>query len=86
MALPDVGSTPGGFTLPNQDGEDITLADYADRWRKVVAAGIKPNTLRSYEGCLDKHIIPVLGAVAIRRLIRGRIGDDGMIRATRVQS
>ena len=29
MALPEVGSTPSGFTLANQDGADIALADYA---------------------------------------------------------
>ena len=31
MALPEVGSKPYGFTLPNQDGEDISLADYAGK-------------------------------------------------------
>ncbi len=29
MALPEVGSEAHAFTLPNQDGEDISLADYA---------------------------------------------------------
>ena len=31
MALPEVGSTPPAFTLPNQDGEGVSLADYAGR-------------------------------------------------------
>ena len=31
MALPEVGSTPYGFTLPNQDGKSISLADYAGK-------------------------------------------------------
>lgn len=31
MALPDVGSTPHGFTLPNQDGKNVSLADYAGK-------------------------------------------------------
>ncbi len=31
MALPDVGSEPYAFTLPNQDGKDISLADYAGK-------------------------------------------------------
>ncbi len=31
MALPEVGSTPSGFTLPNQDGKDISLADFAGK-------------------------------------------------------
>ena len=29
MTLPETGSKPPGFTLPNQDGKDISLADYA---------------------------------------------------------
>jgi len=29
MALPETGSKPHGFTLPNQDGKDVSLADYA---------------------------------------------------------
>ncbi len=28
MTLPKVGSKPSGFTLPNQDGKSINLADY----------------------------------------------------------
>ncbi|MCH7710106.1 MAG: redoxin family protein [Proteobacteria bacterium] len=31
MALPQVGSTPPAFTLPNQDGKHVSLADYAGR-------------------------------------------------------
>lgn len=31
MALPDVGSEPHPFTLANQDGKDISLADYAGK-------------------------------------------------------
>ncbi len=31
MALPTPGSKPAPFTLPNQDGKDIDLADYAGR-------------------------------------------------------
>ena len=29
MALPQVGSTAVAFTLPNQDGKHVSLADYA---------------------------------------------------------
>ena len=29
MALPEVGSTALGFTLPNQDGKSVSLGDYA---------------------------------------------------------
>ncbi len=31
MALPAVGSTAPAFTLPNQDGQDVSLADYAGK-------------------------------------------------------
>ncbi len=31
MALPDVGSEPQAFTLPNQDGKEVSLADYAGK-------------------------------------------------------
>ena len=31
MALPAVGSTAPTFTLPNQDGQDVSLADYAGK-------------------------------------------------------
>lgn len=29
MAMPEVGSVAQGFTLPNQHGKDVSLADYA---------------------------------------------------------
>ncbi len=29
MALPEVGSKAHDFTLPNQDGKNVSLADYA---------------------------------------------------------
>jgi len=29
MPLPDVGMTPPAFTLPNQHGEKVSLADFA---------------------------------------------------------
>ena len=31
MALPEVGSEPHAFTLSNQDGKDVSLADYAGK-------------------------------------------------------
>ncbi len=31
MALPAVGSTAPAFTLPNQDGQDVSLADHAGK-------------------------------------------------------
>ncbi|MFT5440897.1 MAG: cytochrome oxidase Cu insertion factor (SCO1/SenC/PrrC family) [Alphaproteobacteria bacterium] len=31
MGLPEAGSKPAGFSLPNQDGKSISLADYAGK-------------------------------------------------------
>lgn len=31
MAIPAVGSEAPGFTLPNQDGNDVSLADYSGK-------------------------------------------------------
>ncbi len=31
MALPEVGNTAPAFTLPNQDGQSVSLADYAGK-------------------------------------------------------
>jgi peroxiredoxin Q/BCP len=31
MALPEIGSIPPSFTLLNQDGNPVSLADYAGR-------------------------------------------------------
>ena len=31
MALPEIGSVPPAFTLANQDGNPVSLADYTGR-------------------------------------------------------
>ncbi|MBK17414.1 MAG: hypothetical protein CMM52_01060 [Rhodospirillaceae bacterium] len=31
MALPEIGSEAPGFTLPNQNGEDVSLSDYSGK-------------------------------------------------------
>ncbi|MCB1747945.1 MAG: redoxin domain-containing protein [Gammaproteobacteria bacterium] len=31
MALPEPGATAPAFTLPNQDGRDVSLGDFAGR-------------------------------------------------------
>lgn len=31
MALPEIGTTASGFSLPNQDGREISLADFAGK-------------------------------------------------------
>jgi len=52
---------------------DIAVGAYAKRWLRIVQASVKPSTLRSYEGMLRLHILPVFEAVKIRHLQRGRI-------------
>ena len=32
MALPNIGSVPPAYTLPNQDGVDKSLSDYAGKY------------------------------------------------------
>jgi peroxiredoxin Q/BCP len=31
MALPEIGSTAPAFSLPNQDGKSVSLADFAGK-------------------------------------------------------
>ena len=31
MALPEIGSVPPAFTLPNQDGQNVSLSDHAGK-------------------------------------------------------
>jgi len=31
MALPEIGSEAPGFSLPNQDGKTVSLADYVGK-------------------------------------------------------
>ncbi len=50
-----------------------TLAQYAERWERQVAAHLKPRTLASYGDTLRLHVLPAFGATRVRDLQRGRI-------------
>ncbi len=51
----------------------ITVAEYAERWEKILAAQVKPRTLESYSDTLRLHIVPALGPTRVRELHRGRV-------------
>jgi integrase len=52
---------------------DITLAEYAARWLKTVAAEIEPSTLASYRASLRLHVLPMLGRIRLRDLRRRHV-------------
>ncbi len=52
---------------------NITIEDYSKRWLSIVGATLKPSTLRSYELSIRRHLVPALGAMRVRLLVRGRI-------------
>jgi integrase len=45
-----------------------TVRAYAGRWLRLLAATVKPKTLRSYEQNLRLHILPALGGVRVAQL------------------
>jgi integrase len=51
---------------------NITLAEYAERWLGLCSA-LKPRTVKGYREKLDRHILPALGTLQVRRLHRGAI-------------
>jgi integrase len=51
------------------DAENVTLAEYLDRWlNDSVKGSVKPKTFESYEWLVRKHIVPALGRVKVRAL------------------
>jgi integrase len=54
---------------------DMTLEQYAERWLGVVRGTLKPSTHAGYERLLRRDIVPVLGALKVRKLRRGPIKD-----------
>jgi integrase len=51
----------------------ITVKDYAERWKVLIASTVKPRTLVSYTQNLTLHILPVFGAYKVQHLMRGQI-------------
>jgi integrase len=52
---------------------DVTLRDYARRWLATVAIDKSPQTHRSYEERLERHVLPALGHLKLRALQRAHI-------------
>ncbi len=51
----------------------ITLRDYVDHWKILIASAVKPRTLARYTEILTLHLLPHFGAARVRELDRGRI-------------
>jgi hypothetical protein len=52
---------------------NITVAQYAERWLALIAAGLKPRTVETHRTALRLHLLPTLGRVKIRLLQKGHI-------------
>lgn len=52
---------------------NITVAAYAEHWKKLIQKTVKTRTLDRYAEILTLHILPRFGAVVVQRLDRGRI-------------
>jgi integrase len=49
-----------------------TVAEYAERWLKILGASVKPATVERYEDLLA-HILPTFGAAKVSRVRRAHI-------------
>jgi integrase len=55
----------GTFVAPNR----VTLAEFVVPWLAGLKnQGRKPTTLKGYRGCLERHVVPVLGSVLLQDL------------------
>ena len=52
---------------------NITVAQYAERWLALIAAGLKPRTVETHRTALRLHVLPTPGRVKIRLLQKGHI-------------
>ena len=64
------GEQPRPAVDPN-----ISVAAYAEHWLSVVASSLKHRSLISYQGSVERHIVPILGGIRLRRLHRMQIKD-----------
>ena len=61
-------------SIPGRPDIEIpTLAQYAERWLRVVATRLKPKTVLSYGQLLSVHILPALGAVTLCEVQRMQV-------------
>lgn len=49
--------------------DDITVAEYADKWLKTYKSVKELNTRKMYEDCLETHIKPELGEIKLSQLL-----------------
>jgi len=55
----------GGFVRPSK----LTLGEFLRQWlRDYAATNVRPRTLEGYQGVIDRHLIPSLGAVLLVQL------------------
>ncbi len=52
---------------------NITVAQYAERWLALIAAGVKPRTVETHRTALQLHLLPTFGRVKVRLLQKGHI-------------
>ncbi|MGH2360644.1 MAG: tyrosine-type recombinase/integrase [bacterium] len=52
----------------------ITFGEFVgEKWRKEVAIGLKPSTLRTYDGVLTHHLLPAFGDLPLRTITRATV-------------
>ncbi len=52
---------------------DITVAAYAERWLGLIVASVKPRTMETTRYVLRTNLLPALGTLKVRQLVKGRI-------------
>src|SRR5262252_8684209 len=52
---------------------NISVAAYAERWLKLIEGHLKTRTLGSYRETLRLHVLPELGALKVRQVLKGLI-------------
>ena len=52
---------------------NITVAQYAERWLGLIAAGVKPRTVETHRTALRLYLLPAFGVVKVRLLQKGHI-------------
>jgi integrase len=50
-----------------------TVAEYLERWLRIHESQVKPTTLASYRMHVDRHIIPVIGDLPLKKLDRATL-------------
>ncbi len=64
----------GEVPVPVPPDPEFTVAELSERFMRVhVKVHCKPSTIATYRSVLDKHILPILGGMAISEVGRGEI-------------